>query len=409
VTRAIEGQARFRLCLLTETFHPVTGGGETQARTLAEGLGAAGVPVRIITRRSDGALARIETVGGVPVHRVGPSGRGHLRKWGMVLTALAQLVRLRRHYDALLVCGFRVLGIPAMLVSLLTGKPCVLKADSQGELSGVFFNPGLAPLGLRHDRFPVSVAIRARNRLLRRAACFVAISAVIEQEYLAMGVPASRIATIPNSVDPARFHPVDEVARTALRDRLGIPPRCRVVVYTGRLVTTKGLPSLLRAWSAIAAMRSDALLVLVGDGGLDFRNCEDDLKTYVRDHALEGSVLFTGSVNNVHEYLQAADMFVFPSEREAFGISVVEAMACGLPIVTTAVDGIRDVLRPGVDALVVPPRDDAALVDALARALDGGEAVLAMAESARARARQRFASDSVVEAYRALLSGLVSP
>jgi hypothetical protein len=77
----------------------------------------------------------------VPVHRVGPAGGGHLRKWGLVFTALVALVRLRKHYDAMLVCGFRVLGIPAMLVSLVSGKPCVLKADSQGELSGAFFDP----------------------------------------------------------------------------------------------------------------------------------------------------------------------------------------------------------------------------------------------------------------------------
>ena len=396
-----------RICLLTETFHPVTGGGETQARALAENLIARGDSVELITRRSDAALPAQEQVGSIPVHRVGPAGRGHLRKWGLVCTALFALVRLRRRYDLVLVCGYRVLGIPAMLVSLASRKPCVLKADSQGELSGRFFDPGLARFGLRHDRFPVSALVWLRNLLLRRAARFVAISGVIEQECRAGGIPPEQIVRIPNSVDVSLFRPLDAAGRSALRDQLGLPHARRIAVFTGRLVRSKGLPTLLRAWRQVSAQRPDALLLLVGAGGLDMHNCEAELRDYVREHGLESSVRFAGAVNNVHEYLQASDLFVFPSEREAFGISVIEAMACALPVVSTAVDGIRDVIRPGIDATVVPPRDEAALAAALVRALALDEEIVSMAAAGRARARAEFSSDSVVEAYRALLAGLV--
>jgi glycosyltransferase involved in cell wall biosynthesis len=396
-----------RVCLLTETFHPVTGGGETQARALAEGLHALGAEVTLVTRRSDAALPAKETVDGVTVYRVGPVGSGHLRKWGLVPTTLAALRRLRLRYDVMLVCGYRVLGIPAMLVSRASGKPCVLKADSQGELSGRFFAAGLARFGLRHDRFPASTLIRLRNRLLLRAACFVAISTVIEDECRAAQVPPERLVRIPNSVDAQLFRPVDASARGLLRDRLGLPRERPVAVFTGRLVTTKGLPVLMRAWTRISAQNPDAMLVLVGSGGLDMHNCEAELHAYVAAHDLESSVLFTGAVTNVHEYLQAADLFVFPSEREAFGISVIEAMACGLPIVTTTVDGIRDVIRPGVDALGVPPRDDDALAEAILRVLEGGAEIRDLGTAARRRAVESFSTDQVVAAYRVLLAGLV--
>jgi glycosyltransferase involved in cell wall biosynthesis len=396
-----------RVCILTETFHPVTGGGETQARALAEGLRLDGAEVHLVTRRSDPALAAQDSVGGVPVRRVSPTGPGHLRKWGLVFTALHALVRLRKHYDVMLVCGFRVLGIPAMLVSLASGKPCTVKADSQGELSGAFFDAGLARMKLRHDRFPVSALVRMRNLLLRRAAAFIAISQVIEQEYLAHGIRPGRIARIPNSVDIQRFRPVDETAKVSLRARLGIPRERRVVTYTGRLVTTKGLLPLLEAWRSVAATHPDALLVLVGSGGLGLQNCEAELRQRVHRDRLEERVLFTGSVDNVHEYLQASDLFVFPTEREAFGISVLEAMACGLPIVTTCVDGIRDVVRPGVDALVVPPGDHEGLAAAIRQALAGGEAVTAMAVAARAHTLEHFSAARVVAEYRGLLDRLV--
>jgi len=169
-------------------------------------------------------------------------------------------------------------------------------------------------------------------------------------------------------------------------------------------VTTKGLPSLLRAWPAVIGRHPDALLVLVGSGGLGLQNCENELKLQVAQSGLETSVLFTGSVGNVHEYLQAGDIFVFPSEREAFGISVIEAMAAGLPVVTTCIDGIKDIVRPGLDALVVAPGDDGALAAAMTQALDGGDDIAAMTVAARQRAVQKYSDVSVVAAYRDLLA-----
>lgn len=400
--------AGFGVCIMTETYHPETGGGETQARALAEGLAAAGIEMHLITRRSDPALPARDTLAGVGIHRIAPAGPGHLRKWGMVFTAFFALWRLRKHYDVILVCGFRVLAVPALLADLVLGRRSVLKADSQGELSGSFFDPGLASLGLRHDRFPVKAAIAARNVLLRRAARFVAISTVIEREYLRSGIAPGRIVRIPNSVDPDRFRPLEISGKKALRARLGIAEQRRLVTFTGRLVTTKGLPSLLRAWRSVLVSHPDALLLLVGSGGLGLQNCEEALRRQVKADRLEAGVHFTGSVHNVHEYLKASDVFVFPSEREAFGISVIEAMACGLPVVTTGVDGISDIVRPDVDALVVPAGDDAALASAIGRALDGGPAITSMATAARERALQRYTTDAVVADYRQLLAGLAA-
>lgn len=391
------------VCMMTETFHPVTGGGETQARALAEGLQAAGMMVHLVTRRSDRSLPARAVVAGVPVYRLGPAGPGQFRKWGMVVTALRELLRLRRHYDVILVCGFRVLGIPALLCGLLLGRPCVLKADSQGELSGRFFDPGLERFKLRHDSLPLRPVIGMRNLLLRRAARFVAISTIVAREYAENGIPAERIVRIPNSVDSSTFTPVFPAQKDELRARLGMPAGRRVAVFTGRLVTTKGLASLLRAWPAVIARHPDALLVLVGSGGLGLQNCEEELKRCVTQGGLEDSVLFTGAVGNVDEYLKASDLFVFPSEREAFGISVIEAMASGLPIVTTCIDGIKDIVRPDVDALVVAPGDDRALAAAMVRALDGGPEVAALAAAARQRAMEKYSNSSVVAAYRDLL------
>jgi glycosyltransferase involved in cell wall biosynthesis len=342
-----------RICLLTETYHPLVGGGETQARTLAEGLVAQGWQVFILTRRHDAALPRREIVGGVPVYRIGPSGAAHWKKWGLLFSAAPALWRLRREYDLIFVSGFRVVGVTAVLLAKLLGKKVILKADSLGEMSGDFFTGGLARFGLRPNSLLFRAFLGLRNRILRRADRFVAISTVVAEELQAHGVSAGQIERIPNSVDNGRFHPVNEPEKLALRRQLGLPVEAQIVIYTGRLVRYKGLPLLLRVWQEIVARHENAYLLLVGSGGLDIDNCEAELRDYIAAHQLQESVGLTGNVRNVAQYLQAADIFVFPTENEAFGISLIEAMACGLAVVSTAVGGLKDLVDHEQNSLVV--------------------------------------------------------
>ena len=394
------------ICLLTETYHPITGGGETQARVLAAGFAAAGSNTNVLTRRTDSTLPRSEHMDGAKLWRLAPTGPGHLKKWGLIFSAFFRLLRLRNHYDVILVGGYRVLGIPSVIAGRLLGKPCILKADSIGEFSGEFFNPGLRRFRLRYDRFPVNVALAIRNKILCRADAFIAISSVIVDELRANGVEAERIQSIPNSVEIERFSPVSTDEKIGLRGSLTIPRDARVGVYTGRLVSTKGLPLLLRSWESVIERHPDALLLLVGAGGVGIQNCETELRRFVSNNSLEKNVRFTGSVNNVHQYLQASDFFVFPTEREAFGISVIEALACGLPVVTTATGGIRDIVTDRETALVVPVDDENALGRAIEAVLQGGDAIASMAESGRRLATERYSERNVLQRYSQLVAAL---
>lgn len=394
------------ICLLTETYYPITGGGETQARVLAAGFAAAGSKTNVLTRRTDSTLPRLEHMDGATLWRLAPTGPGHLKKWGLILSAFIRLLRLRSHYDVILVCGYRVLGVPSVIAGRLLGKPCILKADSIGEFSGEFFNPGLRRFRLRYDRFPVNIALAIRNEILRRADAFIAISSVIADELRANGVEAERIKSIPNSVDIERFSPVSEDEKIRLREILTIPRDAKVGVYTGRLASTKGLPLLLRSWESIIERQPDALLLLVGAGGVGLQNCETELRSFVSNNSLEKNVRFTGSVNNVHQYLQASDFFVFPTKREAFGISIIEALACRLPVITTATGGIRDIVTDSKDAMVVPVNDEHALILAIEKVLRLDESVSTLAENGRSTVIERYSEQQVLLQYRALIDEL---
>lgn len=393
-----------RIALVTETYAPEVGGGETQARALAEALAAGGARVCVVTRRSRPESPRRERLGGVTVHRLPPSGRGPLRKWLLALPVALMLGRLGREVDVLLVCGFRILGIPAVPIARALRIPCVLKADSVGEMSGAFFDAGLARAGLSRRSPPFRLALALRNRLLRRADAFVAISSAVERELREAGVPPERIRRIPNGIEPTRFAPADPQERRRLRKDLGLPMEGRIVVYTGRLVRTKGLLPLLEAWRALAASRPDARLVLVGSGGLDMHACEEELRRFVTRHGLGPSVRFVGAVADVAPYLRAADVFAFPSQDEAFGLSLAEAMACGLASASTDVGGLADLLRHGRNGLRVEPGCAGSLRDALAALLDDPDRRAALGHAARRDVVEACGIDAVVAAYQHLLA-----
>ncbi|MGH7630825.1 MAG: glycosyltransferase family 4 protein, partial [Gemmatimonadales bacterium] len=295
-----------RICVLAEAFAPIVGGGETHALILSEELGRLGAQVMVLTRRTTRQLPERERRGLLAILRVGPSGFKRLGKYLMGPAALAALIGGRARYGLIYVAGFRVLGIVAVLAGKLLGRPAVLRAESNGELSGEFVIQGVVARQAVL-RSAARILIRARNVLLRRADVFLAITRGIEAEFLAEGVPKDRIVYIPNGVQADGFVPADPAPKQALRNRLGLPPDRVVWCYTGKLMRGKGLELLLEIWGRLVADDPRLMLVLVGGGSHHALSCEPELRDYVRAHGLDGSVRFTGYVSNVVEYLQASD------------------------------------------------------------------------------------------------------
>ncbi len=396
-----------RVLILTETYAPEIGGGETQARDLAEGLAGLGMQVTLLTRRSRRESPRSELRNGVGVERRGPRGRGQAKKWALLAALLPLMWSRIRSADVVIVCGFRILGLAAVPICRGFRVPCILKADSRGELSGSFFERGLRRLGLSSRSQPLRALLALRSRWLTRADRFVAISSVIACELVQHGVAAERILPIPNGVDTERFSPATDDERRALRRLLHLPEAARVVVYTGRLVRYKGLLSLLEAWPRIHSLRPDAHLVLVGAGGLDVDACEDELRLRTRELELERCVHFTGSVADVSGYLRAADVFAFPSRDEAFGLAPVEALASGLAVASTRCGGLRDIVRHEEIALVVEPSAES-LGQGIGRLLDDAPLRRRLGEAGRQEAVARYSIGSVVSRYAAAIAELCS-
>jgi glycosyltransferase involved in cell wall biosynthesis len=330
----------------------------------------------------------------VAVYRLPPTGRGQLKKWGLILTSVPKLFTLRHEFDLIFVSGFRIVGISAVLMSKWLQKRCILKADSQGEMSGEFFDHGLKRLHASSRWLPFRLFLSLRNRILRQADAHSAISADIAAELAASGIPNKALHIIPNSVNTERFFPSSAEQKQQLRRLLGLPAAATILIYTGRLVSYKGLPLLLEVWQAIVKKYQPLHLILAGTGGLDMHNCEAELRSFVRERHLESSVLFTGNVPNVSEYLQAADIFVFPTENDAFPSSLVEAMACALPVVTTPVGAIKDIVNDAQTGMLVEPGNFQELYHALETLIE---------DPSRARRLGQAALESVLKNYSALI------
>ena len=270
-------------------------------------------------------------------------------------------------------------------------------------MSGAFYGPGLARWGLSPSSPLFRLVLKGRNALLRRADAFISPSSQIAGELRDGGVPPRRIVTIPNGVDTGRFHPVDGAGKQALRARLGLPANAPVEVYSGRRVRYKGLPILLRAWRELLPDHPAARLLLVGAGGADLHNCEEELRRYVEESGMQENVVFTGFVEEVEPWLQAADLFVFPTREEAFGIALIEAMACGLPSVTTSTGGIPDIVAHDRDALVVEPGALVPLREAIRRLLDEPKLAARLGGEARRTVVRSFSREIVVERYAELI------
>lgn len=400
-----------RVCLLLESYPPVVGGMEAQGQALAEGLAGRGVPVVVLTRRAPADLPPLEAAGGVEVHRVSGSDR-----WRSVPPVVGRLYRLRDRFDLVYVSGFRVFGVPAVGLAHTLGRKAVLKADNAGELSGAFFDPGLAQRGWSRSTPPVAALNRVRKRVLLDADAFVAISESVRREFLDEGVAPERIRLIPNGVDLTRFRPAKPEGRARLRERLELPPLGLVVVFTGRLVSWKGPLVLLEAWRRLlaaeaateAALRGpQPRLLFLGSGGADVHACEAEARRFASEHGLGSSVRFLGDVRNVPDFLRAADVFALPTLGDAFPLAPIEAMASGLAVATTWVGGLADYVEDGVNALVVEPQDPAGLHEALARLLGDAELRARLGKEA-VRTASRFSHVRVVEEHLALFRELVA-
>jgi glycosyltransferase involved in cell wall biosynthesis len=200
--------------------------------------------------------------------------------------------------------------------------------------------------------------------VLSEADKVITVSHFLAEKLSALSVSSKKLHVIPNGYDENLFKPLPS---NAMRKKLGLPLNKRILLSVGNLVDVKGHRYLIDAMSMVLKKRSDILLVIVGDGSL-----KTSLEKKIREFGIENRVLLTGRKRHaeVSLWMNACDVFVLPSLNESFGVVIIEALACGKPVVATCVGGVSEIIANEDVGILVKPAHPLSLYRGILDALN---------------------------------------
>lgn len=261
--------------------------------------------------------------------------------------------------------------------------------------------PGLRLVFTEHGRASDAAPSgrrRAANFVLGRVpGAFFAVSEELKLHMVREGFPAGRVGVLTNGIEPGP-RPGDS-ERAEARSALGVTDEAFVVGTVARLDPVKGLGFLVDGFAALRRSLPEARLVLVGEGPE-----RPVLETVVRERGLEGSVVLTGHRADARVLMAGFDVFVNSSVYEGVSLTILEAMAAGLPVIATRVGGSPEVVVDGVTGVLVPVRDPGALAKAVS-SLASADVRRRMGDAGRERLLACFTLERMVRAYEAVYRG----
>ncbi|QTD42162.1 N-acetyl-alpha-D-glucosaminyl L-malate synthase BshA [Sporosarcina sp. Te-1] len=220
-----------------------------------------------------------------------------------------------------------------------------------------------------------------------------AVSESLRQETLELIQPTSEINTIYNFIDEEKYKPVDA---PGLKEELGIGKGDKVLIHISNFRKVKRIPDIIESFQLIRKQEK-AKLLLVGEGP-EWKPVFD----LVCDHGLLDDVIFTGKRDDLPELLSISDIMLLLSEKEAFGLVLLEGFACGVPAIATNIGGIPEVVEDGVNGFLVELGDTQRVAEKALNLLQDESLHKVFRQNALQTVPTRFASTTIVERYEAL-------
>ncbi len=388
-----------RVCVVSPLYHPSLGGLGRQGQRLTEELAEDGVSIFVIARRMKG-MPRAEFSPKVKVYRAW-SLKPYLHTFeditltnvlvslSFCISCAILLIRKRKEYD---IVHFHGASLPLVFnVPLLKciGKKIIALVVSSGF--------GTEAGSLRGKHFGLGNLL---IKILRAVDIFVAMTTEIENGLLSDGFSGARIVRIPNFIDFNAFSPVSPEIKRKMRTAANMESAI-IVVFTGRLIKCKGVDVLLEAWTDVAKRHSDVRLFIVGDGLM-----KTELSELAAQYGILQSVVFVGFSTAVKDFLNMADIFVFPSLHEGMPNSLLEAMACRLPVVATNIGGVTDFVKDGENGLLAEPGDSVGLARGIDRLIENQELSEHIANNGYETIRKSYSLDCIAQRYADLYNSM---
>lgn len=374
-----------KILMLSDYFAPHIGGVEHAVLAIASRLVQQGHSVHVLTLNTDGAPVR-ETLHGVVVHRARALDLTRLvgvqTVWS--IDAVSSLLRLADEIQPDIIHAHNLFFSTTLIAAALKrhlARPLVVTMHL-GTLDCISGPARIAAAGWERT---------VGRSILRCADRVIAVSQAVAKHAAALRYPASSTRVIPNGVDLDRFFPSPD--STSDHARVGL---------VGRLIFNKGPRYFVESVPAVLEMHPRTEFVLAGEGPL-----RDELERRVAQLGIGHAVTFLGKRTDIPDILRTCDLYVRPSLTEGLPLTVLEAMACGVPVIATPVGGTAEVVQDGVTGLLIRPGE----VDDLARAtndlLANPSRGRALAHQARALVQRSFNWDAVTRQTTAVYQELI--
>lgn len=300
-----------------------------------------------------------------------------------ILGSARRVVRALREWKADVVhCHLPAVATVGRIAGKLAGVPVVYtEHNTLDHYPALMRRVHLATWRWQQHVFAVSFDVA--NSIRRRVGCFPPVEVIW------------------NGVDEEHFDPA-LLSRTESREMLGLPPESPVVGTVAVFREQKRLSDWLAAAHDIRSRRPDTRFLLVGDGPT-----RNDLERLTSELGLRDAVLFTGLVEDVRPALSAMDVYLMSSEFEGLPVALLEAMAMGRPVVSTAVGGVKEAVVDGESGVLVTALDPDLLAQAVEKLLDSRRERTRLGAEARARVQNHFSLQSMTRSLETAYLGLV--
>jgi glycosyltransferase involved in cell wall biosynthesis len=285
--------------------------------------------------------------------------------------------------------------------------------------------PTIVRMSLLGADDPYSRLVRARKgqflehlklRAFKDADVVVAICTAMIESGTGAGIEPAKMVYLPHGVDTTLYAPVDEESKEAIRVKLGLGHDKKYIVFVGSAIERKGIDVMVDAFIAVRQVLDDVELLIVGPSEFDprvhYNSWElgalvDKCKDKIAGAHLGSSVHWAGQVENVHEFMRAADVFCLPTRREGFGLVIAEAMACGLPVVVANLAGVTsDIVVSDVDGILIAGHAPHDYANATLDILDQPGWAVEIGRSARQHVLREFSLDGAIEKWLGLFDNL---
>lgn len=330
-----------RIAILVPYFPPISvGGTEIATYNIASFMAKRGHDVHVITPRDKG-LPTESLENGFHIHRIDCGKSSVSGALSFCIKSLSVVKRINP--DIIHSQSIMRTGLSSLLIKKLNKTPYVVYCRG-GDV---------------YDEWLFKDAIT--NLVFSNADALIALTEDMKKK-MCETVPR-QVAVIPNGVEVSRFNslaPADAITRLNLN---GLKP----IIFVGRLHEEKGVKYLIEAMQHVRNKCPDAILMIVGDGPE-----RDTLKELTSSLGLDGCIRYCGNIANkdVPLYLRASDIFVLPSLSEGFPVTVLEAMAAGLPIISTRITGLPEIVKDSINGFLVRPKDPIALGEKIVTLLE---------------------------------------